>query len=288
MSNAESNQTTNRSTENKARTDRLIENYLRRIGYTGDTQLVEFMIEPDVLRNQMNSIKLKIVGNRPKMNQILQKLNPYKMTYIGSALMNLFIIVILGVILLHFLKYQNTTIGIVSVAVSIGFLTAALVQSIMNLSLPDDLFFINYVKPSIKDGHYFLTRMQVIKNIRGDKIYLIPISALLLIAFLAGITLNYPWIEYLSSWFDSLGYLFAVVYFVLRPLFVRVVGENAESKTRWAIQLVLGIIFFMLLIIRLVTNWVVLSDFFIVFEAPLYISIFGFSIYDISRLTLAS
>ena len=277
-----------RQPSSKAKTDKLIENYLRKIGYNGDMQLEEFNIDAEALRNKMNSVTQRIVGNRPKVSQVFMKLNPYKMAYAGTALVNLFVVFILVLILEHFLTSHYAILGIVSVSVSIGFFAAALVQSIVNLSLPDVLFFINYAKPSIKNGQYFLNRQQIIKNIRGDRIFLIPTSFLLLIVFAVGITLKYRWTEYLSSWFDSLGYMFAVVYFIMLPFSNRVTGDVTLLNTRRSAQLAGGIILLVLLFIKLATNSMILTDFFMAFETPLYLGMFGYSIYDIRRLRLAS
>ena len=136
---------------------------------------------------------------------------------------------------------------------------------------------------SFVDGEYTVPYSTILKQIVRRKLQLIFISSILLSIFVLGIFSKSPLANYLSGIFDLLGYLFAVFFLFGQGVKDKIVKDSNKSLYNRYSPFFISLIFFSLFLVKLVTHSILLDDFFLIVEFPLYVYFFIFSIYDVLR-----
>ena len=220
------------------------------------------------------------------MRYISTLFTPIKGRELVGALFNGISVIILTVISWHLFSFPLNLYSVIAIALAVAsllYVLVAFIQSASNTMKSDHELFIKRYGFSFVDGEYTVAYSTILKQIVRRKLQLIFISSMLLSIFILGIFSKSPLTNYLSGIFDLLGYLFAVFFLFGQGVRDKIVqGSNKSLYNRYS-PFFIGLIFFLLFLVKLVTHSILLDDFFLIIEFPLYVYFFIFSIYDVLR-----
>ena len=278
-----------------------VEKNLNGLGYHCEVQGETIRINPEIWNSDastaIDKIKKEVVNLDPfieksgiygqkVMGYILSLFTPIKGRELVGALFNGISVIILTVISWHLFSFPlnlYSVIGIAFAMTSLLYVLVAFIQSASNTMKSDHELFIKRYGFSFVDGEYTVAYSTILKQIVRRKLQFIFISSILLSIFILGIFSKSPLANYLSGIFDLLGYLFAVFFLFGQGVRDKIVqGSNKSLYNRYS-PFFIGLIFFLLFLVKLVTHSILLDDFFLIIEFPLYVYFFIFSIYDVLR-----
>ena len=215
------------------------------------------------------SIKVSNEG-KPLKEKVFTRLNrmitPIKFRVTGNIVLSLCFIIVLSIMLNHIWKLFFSIVAVTLFMAFISLMVFASIQLFLDLKRSDAQIlargrFIEH------NGKYEMGYDTFLRGLRKQKYWGILFSSILLAAFLSGILFNIPFLNYISSVADSLGYIFAIVFLVL---------SNPRKSSVAAL-----IFLFALFEVKNVTNSHFLELVFLTFDAFLYISFFIFLWYDV-------
>lgn len=278
-----------------------VEKNLNGLGYHCEVQGETIRINPEIWNSDastaIDKIKKEVVNLDPfieksgiygqkVMGYILSLFTPIKGRELVGALFNGISVIILTVISWHLFSFPLNLYSVIAIAFAVAsllYVLVAFIQSASNTMKSDHELFIKRYGFSFVDGEYTVAYSTILKQIVRRKLQLIFISSILLSIFVLGIFSKSPLANYLSGIFDLLGYLFAVFFLFGQGVRDKIVqGSNKSLYKRYS-PFSISLIFFSLFLVKLVTHLILLDDFFLIVEFPLYVYFFIFSIYDVFR-----
>ena len=278
-----------------------VEKNLNGLGYHCEIQSDTIRINPKIWNSDastaINIIKKEVVKLDPfieksgiygqkVMGYILSLFTPNKGRELGGALFNGISVIILTVISWHLFSFPLNLYSVIAIAFAVAsllYVLVAFIQSASNIMKSDHELFIKRYGFSFVDGEYAVAYNTILKQIVRRKLQLIFISSILLSIFVLGIFSKSPLANYLSGIFDLLGYLFAVFFLFGQGVKDKIVKDSNKSLYNRYSPFFISLIFFSLFLVKLVTHSILLDDFFLIVEFPLYVYFFIFSIYDVLR-----
>ena len=278
-----------------------VEKNLNGLGYHCEVQGETIRINPEIWNSDastaIDKIKKEVVNLDPfieksgiygqkGMRYISTLFTPIKERELVGALFNGISVIILTVISWHLFSFPLDLYSVIAIAfamTSLIYVLVAFIQSASNTMKSDHELFIKRYGFSFVDGEYTVAYSTILKQIVRRKLQFIFISSILLSIFILGIFSKSPLANYLSGIFDLLGYLFAVFFLFGQGVRDKIVkGSNKSLYNRYS-PFSISLIFFSLFLVKLVTHLILLDDFFLIVEFPLYVYFFIFSIYDVLR-----
>ena len=278
-----------------------VEKNLNGLGYHCEIQSDTIRINPEIWNSDasaaIDKIKKEVVNlehfmeksgiyGQKVMRYISTLFTPIKGRELVGALFNGISVIILTVISWHLFSFPLNLYSVIAIALAVAsllYVLVAFIQSASNTMKSDHELFIKRYGFSFVDGEYTVAYSTILKQIVRRKLQLIFISSMLLSIFILGIFSKSPLTNYLSGIFDLLGYLFAVFFLFGQGVRDKIVqGSNKSLYNRYS-PFFIGLIFFLLFLVKLVTHSILLDDFFLIIEFPLYVYFFIFSIYDVLR-----
>ena len=278
-----------------------VEKNLNGLGYHCEIQGETIRINPEIWNSDASTaidiIKKEVVNLDPfieksgiygqkVMGYILSLFTPIKGRELVGALFNGISVIILTVISWHLFSFPLNLYSVIAIALAVAsllYVLVAFIQSASNTMKSDHELFIKRYGFSFVDGEYTVAYSTILKQIVRRKLQLIFISSMLLSIFILGIFSKSPLTNYLSGIFDLLGYLFAVFFLFGQGVRDKIVkGSNKSLYNRYS-PFSISLIFFSLFFVKWVTHLILLEDFFLIVEFPLYVYFFIFSIYDVLR-----
>ena len=278
-----------------------VEKNLNGLGYHCEVQGETIRINPEIWNSDastaIDKIKKEVVNLDPfieksgiygqkVMGYILSLFTPIKGRELGGALFNGISVIILTVISWHLFSFPLNLYSVIAIAFAVAsllYVLVAFIQSASNTMKSDHELFIKRYGFSFVDGEYAVAYNTILKQIVRRKLQLIFISSILLSIFVLGIFSKSPLANYLSGIFDLLGYLFAVFFLLGQGVRDKIVKDSNKSLYNRYSPFFISLIFFSLFLVKLVTHSILLDDFFLIVEFPLYVYFFIFSIYDVLR-----
>ena len=278
-----------------------VEKNLNGLGYHCEIQSDTIRINPEIWNSDASTaidiIKKEVVNLDPfieksgiygqkVMGYILSLFTPIKGRELGGALFNGISVIILTVISWHLFSFPLNLYSVIAIAFAVAsllYVLVAFIQSASNIMKSDHELFIKRYGFSFVDGEYAVAYNTILKQIVRRKLQLIFISSILLSIFVLGIFSKSPLANYLSGIFDLLGYLFAVFFLFGQGVRDKIVKDSNKSLYNRYSPFSISLIFFSLFLVKLVTHSILLDDFFLIVEFPLYVYFFIFSIYDVLR-----
>ncbi|MHB1806502.1 MAG: hypothetical protein ACYCR2_05815 [Thermoplasmataceae archaeon] len=223
----------------------------------------------DFNSKRSESIKVSNKGESLKeevFTHLNRMITPIKLRVMGNIVLSLCFIIVLSIMLNHIWKLFFSIVAVTLFMAFISLMVFASIQLFLDLKRSDAQIlargrFIEH------NGKYEMGYDTFLRGLRKQKYWGILFSSILLAAFLSGILFNIPFLNYISSVADSLGYIFAIVFLVL---------SNPRKSSVAAL-----IFLFALFEVKNVTNSHFLELVFLTFDAFLYISFFIFLWYDV-------
>ena len=278
-----------------------VEKNLNGLGYHCEVQGETIRINPEIWNSDastaIDKIKKEVVNLDPfieksgiygqkVMGYILSLFTPIKGRELVGALFNGISVIILTVISWHLFSFPLNLYSVIAIAFAVAsllYVLVAFIQSASNTMKSDHELFIKRYGFSFVDGEYTVAYSTILKQIVRRKLQFIFISSILLSIFILGIFSKSPLANYLSGIFDLLGYLFAVFFLFGQGVRDKIVNDSNKSFYNRFSPFFISLIFFSLFLVKLVTHSILLDDFFLIVEFPLYVYFFIFSIYDVLR-----
>ncbi len=278
-----------------------VEKNLNALGYHWERRGETIHINPEILNpdvsitlDNIKKVAAYVESFKGKNNRYTQKVmkfisslfTPIKRSELIGAFFNVISVIILALISGYLFSHPSgiySTVAISFALISLVYFSAACVKSAFNIMKSDKELLIKIYRFSFVDGEYTIDYNVILNRIVKRKLQLILISPIFLSLFILGIFSKSPLIDYLSEIFDLLGYSFAVFFLFGQGVRDKIVqGSNKSLYKRYSPSFI-GLIFLSLLLVKLITHSILLDDFFLIVEFPLYLFFFIFSIYDVLR-----
>lgn len=200
---------------------------------------------------------------------INRMLTPIKLQVFGNMTLIFVYIMILFFMLKHIWNHFFSIIAVSAFIIIIVFLVTEFIRLLFYIPKSDVQILLKRKFREI-DGKFEIEYWTLYRYLKRKKLWSILFSAILLVSFLSGILFNSGLLNYISGVSDTLGYIFAIVFLTL-----------SKPRKRLPFSVIVLLLFFLLFVVRIITNSYILDIIFIIFDAILYIPFFIYSVYDL-------